>query len=372
VTPSLPGQYYHGFNYLLDSRHDGAIDAFIDALEVNSETLETHIALGNLLRRRGEVARAIRIHQNLLARPSLPRAQVHQAHLELALDYISAGLLDRAERLLLDLVEESPAQRQISRRYLLDIYQSERDWPRAIEIARGLLPRKGLLGSTQEESESPGQSVAVMLAHFQCELAEARRAGGDLDAARELLVEALEFDPGCVRASIMLGAVERDAGHFKSGIKALRRVAQQDPDYVYETVPILRDCYVQLGDEAPMRSYLRTCLENHPSPPLVLAVTEQIREVDGEEAATLFLTRQLERLPSLRGVEKLLHLQASKADAEQKAQLTQVQGLVQRILEQRPTYRCGHCGFSGQQLHWFCPGCRYWGTLKNIRGSIME
>ncbi len=141
ATPDLPSQYYKGLNYLLDGRPDGAIDAFISALEVNSETLETHIALGNLLRKKGEVERAIRIHQNLLARPSLPKAQIHQAHLELARDYISAGLLDRAERLLLDLVDESPQQLRASLRHLMDIYQSEREWQQEMrhdcEVRRG-------------------------------------------------------------------------------------------------------------------------------------------------------------------------------------------------------------------------------------------
>ena len=115
--------------------------------------------------------RAIRIHQNLLARPSLPRAQIHQAHLELARDYISAGLLDRAERLLLDLVAESPEQRRVSQLYLLEIYQSEREWARAIEIASDLLPRKSLLGATATQRPEPGQDVGVALPHFYCELA---------------------------------------------------------------------------------------------------------------------------------------------------------------------------------------------------------
>mgnify|MGYP001585737903 FL=1 len=176
AEPELPvtdlsSQYYRGLNYLLDGRPDGAVDSFISALEVNSETLETHIALGNLLRKRGEVDRAIRVHQNLLARPSLPRDQVHQAHLELARDYISAGLLDRAERLLLDLQEESPAQRRACQRYLLEIYQSERDWQLAIDVARELLPRKSLLWTGAAPEREPGQPVDVALSHFQCELA---------------------------------------------------------------------------------------------------------------------------------------------------------------------------------------------------------
>ena len=167
-SPDLPSQYYKGLNYLLDGKPDGAVDAFINALEVNSETLETHIALGNLLRKRGEVDRAIRIHQNLLARPSLPRTQVHQAHLELARDYISAGLLDRAERLLLDLVQESPDQRRASQWHLLDIYQSEREWQKAIDTAADLLPRKSLLGGGGTDTQGePGQSVPVEVTKLQ-------------------------------------------------------------------------------------------------------------------------------------------------------------------------------------------------------------
>ncbi len=369
--PELPGEYYRGFRFLLDGRHDGAIDAFIDALEVNADTLETHIALGKLLRQRGEVARAIRVHQNLLARPSLPRAQVHQAHLELARDYISAGLLDRAERLLLDLGAESPALRRRAWRYLLEIYQSERDWQQAVDIARKLLPRKGLRAGGAAGDDN-GQAVPVMLAHYYCELAEEKRAEGQFDAARELLRQALEQDAGCVRASIILGSVERKAGNFKQAVRALRRVQRQDPEAVYETVPALRKCYEAIGDDRALRVYLRECLDEHPSPPLVLAVTEAVQMVDGIEEAHQFLVRELERLPSLRGVEKLIQLEAGAESGERKNALVRLQALVRRLLEQRPTYRCSHCGFSGQQLHWLCPGCRYWGTLKNIRGTAME
>lgn len=369
----LPGQYYKGLNYLLDGRPDGAVDAFINALEVNSETLETHIALGNLLRKRGEVDRAIRIHQNLLARPSLPRAQVHQAHLELARDYISAGLLDRAERLLMDLVAESPAKRRASQWHLLDIYQSEREWQRAIDIALDLLPRKSLLGgSSAEDPEEPGQSVPTVLAHFYCELAEERHRAGELTAAQNLLLEALARDKQCVRASIMLGAVELDAGRAKQAIKALRRVRQQDPLYISESVPTLRDCYRQLGDEKALRAYLKECLDSHPSPPLLLATVEDIRASEGSEVAEAFLVAQLEKMPSLRGLEQLLDLQADVSEGQSGDKLGLVQNLVQRLIEERPSYRCSHCGFSGRHLHWFCPGCKYWGTVTPIRGTSLE
>ncbi len=369
----LPSQYYKGLNYLLDGRPDGAIDAFINALEVNSETLETHIALGNLLRKKGEVDRAIRIHQNLLARPSLPRHQIHQAHLELARDYISAGLLDRAERLLLDLVEESAEQRNISRFHLLEIYQSERDWQNAIAVATALLPRKSLLGAkTGRGPAGPGQEVVVALAHFHCELAQEAIDRGDYGEARRLLQLALEQDRRCVRAALMLGEVECETGNFKRAIKALHRVRDQDPDYIPETIVTLGRCHRELGDESGFRAYLEECLAQHPSAPLVLALAEAVLEEQGERAAAEFLSRQLADRPSLRGLARLISLQLEESEGRTRDSLDLLQMLVDRLIEERPDYRCNHCGFAGRHLHWYCPGCKYWGTMKTIRGSKVE
>jgi len=372
-SPDLPGEYYKGLNYLLDGRPDGAIDSFVNALEVNSETLETHIALGNLLRKKGEVDRAIRIHQNLLARPSLPRPQIHQAHLELARDYISAGLLDRAERLLLDLVDESPEQRRASRRHLLEIYQSEREWQRAIDVALELLPRKTLLGGTGAgPGGKPGQPVSEILAHYYCELAEERHEAGDTRGAGEALQEALTQDKKCVRASIMLGKVECDSGRYKQAIKALRRVRQQDPDFVCETVATLRTCHRELNDARALRGYLKECLDSYPSAPLVIAAAEDILAAEGSEVAEKFLAEQLAKLPSLRGLEKLISLQIETNQGKTRDSLGLLQVLVKRLVDERPAYRCAHCGFSGRHLHWFCPGCKYWGSIKTIRGTRME
>ena len=368
--PELPSQYYKGLNYLLDGHPDGAIDAFINALEVNSETLETHVALGNLLRKKGEVDRAIRIHQNLLARPSLPRSQVHQAHLELARDYISAGLLDRAERLLLDLVEESPEQRRASQRHLLEIYQNEREWEQAIEVAIALLPRKSLLST----GIAPvlGQPVAVALAHYYCEMACDKRDQGDLAAARKFIQQALTHDKQCVRASLLLGEVEFDNGNYKLAVKALRKVRQQDPEYVAETISLLRQCYSEMQDDRTLKTYLQDCLLTDPSAPLVLAVAEDLRVSEGDKIAGEFLSTQLADRPSLRGLERLIGLQLDTSDPGARESLSLLQLLVERLVAERATYRCGHCGFAGQQLHWYCPGCKYWGTVKTIRGTRLE
>ncbi|MFK8047597.1 MAG: lipopolysaccharide assembly protein LapB [Halioglobus sp.] len=369
-SAELSSDYYKGLNYLLDGRPDGAIDTFIEALEVNSETLETHLALGNLLRKRGEVERAIRVHQNLLARPSLPRGQIHQAHLELAKDYISAGLLDRAESLLLSLVDESAEQREASRRYLLEIYQSEREWRRAIEIATDLLPRKTLLGgSASGLDDERGRQLIVARAHYYCELAELKLNEGEFQEARDLLEKALVQDKRCVRASIMLANVEYETGHFKRAIRALRKVRHQDPDFLPETIALLRKCYAEIGDERALKAYLEECLGSDPSPNLLLAVAEDICEAGGKGAAAEFLSSRLADQPSLRGLARLIHLQLADAEGPAKDNLDLLQVLVARLVTERPLYRCEHCGFSGQQLHWFCPGCKYWGAMKTIKNG---
>jgi lipopolysaccharide assembly protein B len=370
-TADFPSQYYRGLNYLLDGRSDGAVDAFIEALEVNSETLDTHIALGNLLRKRGEVERAIRVHQNLLARPSLPRHRLHEAHLELARDYISAGLLDRAERLLLDLCGEAGSLRATAQRHLLDIYRSEREWQQAIAVATDMLPRKTLLGNSTEGA-GPGQAVSIALSHFRCELAREKLESGEIQAARNLLRETLQQEPGCVRASLMLGEVEHVSGNYRQAIKALRAIRRQDPGYLTEAVGLLRQCHAQLGEEVELARWLLECVQDAPSSLLVLAVAEDVQQAEGIQAASAFLAAQLADNPSLWGVGRLIGLQRGASQGSAREDLDVLQILVDRLSAQSPAYRCDHCGYSSRKLHWFCPGCKYWGTIKNIRGAALD
>jgi lipopolysaccharide biosynthesis regulator YciM len=366
VVAAPPSQYYRGLNYLLDGRQDGAIDAFIRALEVNSETFDTHIALGNLLRRRGEVERAIRVHQNLLARPSLPSVQRHLAHLELARDYISAGLLDRAEKLLLDLVAETGDHRRRAQRYLLEIYEAQRDWPQAITLARELLPRKSLLRSNTTGQEV-GQSVAVLLAHYCCEQAEQLFNSGDLSAARELVQEALKHDAKCVRAALVGARLELRAERPAQALKLLQQIREQDSDLLSEAVPLLREAYGALNKRASLRSFLIDSCQRQPSTPLVLAIAEEILEMEGVDATREFLRDSLSGAPSMRGLAMLMRLDIEEAQRDEDTEL----GILQQLIDGQASYQCRHCGFKGQQMHWYCPGCKHWGTVRD-QGFIRE
>lgn len=360
---SLPSQYYRGLNFLLDGSRDSAIDAFTQALAVNSETFDTHIALGNALRVRGEVERAIRIHQNLLARPSLPHAQLHLAHLELSRDYISAGLFDRAERLLLDLVEEPGGHKRVAMRHLLEIYEAQRDWRAAVEIGVALLPKRRLLGGTKVVADEVGQPIGTLLAHYHCELAGVALETGDLSSARGHLRQSLAHDSSNARASIMLGELELIAGNPKAAVEALRAVYQQAPDFLPDTVDLLRQAYMNLGQRGKLKAYLQSCLEQRSSTTLMLAIAEEILQAEGEEAAKLFLRDNLRRKPSLRGVAMLMTLHSAKEAGEDETLQIDV---LHRLVEARASYQCSHCGFRGRQLHWYCPGCKHWGTIKEM------
>ena len=367
-TNSLHHQYYKGLNFLLNDQPDGALDAFIEALEVNSETLETHIAVGNLMRRRGEVDRAIRVHQNLLSRPSLPREQLHQAHLELAKDFISAGLLDRAELLLQDLMKEAPELKTVAMRHLLEIYQDEKEWQQALDTAQQLLPKRSLLKSTLPIDSS----VTVALAHYCCEMAEEAISKKDYHTARSTLKQALSYDRDCVRASLLAASVEYRTAHFYKAIKNLRKVREQDPVFIPETINLLKSCYQELGDEPAFLNDLKQAIDICPSVTTLLELVEAIKDQQGNRAATELFAAELNRRPSLRGVAKFVELHSSSEggsrDDQSKAPLELLQTLLEQLLASKPQYQCQQCGFAGKHLHWLCPGCKQWGQVKAIRG----
>ena len=243
-SPRLPytihRDYFKGLNYLINEQPDKAVDVFIKLLEVDSDTVETHLALGSLFRRRGEVDRAIRIHQNLIARPQLAKQHRLHALSELGQDYLRAGVLDRAERLFLELVELGEGN-QSSLRFLLRIYQQEKDWHKAIEIAHKL--------------QTPSEPMHSIIAQYYCELAEQMIKKGRVDQILNYLKRAQAIDHSCVRASLIRARLEYDTQRYKESIRCYKRVIDQDPDYISEIVAPLSECYQELAEEEKLVTY---------------------------------------------------------------------------------------------------------------------
>ena len=354
AADDLRSNYFKGINYLLNEQPDKAIEAFIKVLEVDSETVETHLALGNLYRRRGEVDRAIRIHQNLIARPGLESEQRSESLLELGHDYLSAGLLDRAENLLQELADSGDYRVQALRQ-LIDIYEQEKDWNKAIDSARLL-------------EKATGNHLGPVVAHYQCELAERTREAGDAEGALRLAQEALATHDACVRASILEGDILSDLDQHEKAIRAYQRVEEQDADYLPETIERMQSCHRALNRPHDMDAYLNGLMESYGWITPMLALADLKRERDGAEAAIEFLSEQLRRRTSVRGLDRLLALELESADAEKGAHVTILKKLTGELLSDRPVYKCLHCGFPAKLLHWQCPSCKHWNTIKLIQG----
>ncbi len=351
---SLAPDYFRGLNYLLNEQPDKAIEVFINLLDVDSETVETHLALGNLFRRRGEVDRAIRIHQNLIARPNLSNEQRGEAVLELGMDYMRSGLLDRAESLFRELLDSNlhvePALRQ-----LVLIYQQEQDWDRAIEFARRL-------------QQVGGGDQNPRIAHFECEKAEIALGNGALARGRAAVARALAVDPACVRASLIEARIAASERRYDDAIKALQQIEHQDPDFLPEAFPHIVACYRASGRLDALKGYLQALRKRHRGITPVLLLADLAAETGDTEAALEYLRAEMERRPTVRGLARFVRYGMVAAEGELREQLELIHALTRDLQADRITHRCNVCGFSGRALHWQCPGCKGWNTVKPIHG----
>ena len=347
----LSTTYFRGLNYLLNEQPDKAIELFLHIAELDKETFETQVALGHLFRRRGEVDRAIRLHQALVQRPDLSDAQKVQALLALGEDYMRSGLLDRAETVFSDLAKIDQRAPQ-ALKHLIGIYQSERDWSKAIENA------------TRFEAAT-GEPMGKLIAQFECELAERQRASGDVDAARGSVARAYAADSTSVRAGMIEGRMDVDAGSDAAAIRAFERAARHDPDYLPEILPQLLPCYERVGDSPGARAFLAQMSEHYRGISPVLALTRLVEAEEGVGAARAYLAQQLKDRPSVRGEAALIDLTlAERADST--ATLQDLKHITDQLLVRNPSYRCSRCGFGARSHHWQCPSCKEWGTIKPL------
>ena len=349
---TLPRGYFKGLNFLLNEQPDKAIDAFIEIVKLDPETADMHFALGNLFRRRGEVERAIRVHQNLLARPDLPLEQQHHAGYELGMDYLKAGLLDRAEETFNRLVGSHYGVQ--SQRALLEIYQREKEWKRAIEAASGL--QESGAGARQKE-----------IAQFYCELAQDALVHLHTDEAMELLDQALHSDRTNVRATILIGDVQMAKGDVEGALMTWRRVEQQSVPHVALVAARLMDGYRKVGRPQEGVNLLRSYLAEASSIDLIEVVFKAVTELDGAQAAKDLVVEELRRTPTLLGLDKLLEARMMDAPPEVFDELSMVKNLVHGYTQKLARYQCSHCGFKARQFYWQCPGCSRWDSYPPRR-----
>lgn len=354
---NLSNEYFTGLDYLLNEKMDEAIESFIRALEINSDTIPAHLALAKLFRRKGDVDRAIQIHQNLLARPDLNRDDFMRIQMALARDYYAVGLLDRAENLLQELIKSSsPKKTQVKAlNLLIKLYEKEGEWQEALAAADKL--------SVDERKKLDGE-----LSHYCCELAESELARKKNKRAAEFLKKAEVFDNRSVRISLLQAQLAMRLDNWKQAIKYLKAVSKQDRLFVSETIPFLRECYEKTGDSKNYIEYLRESLAQSPSTTVIIALAEEIKRERGIYVAGSFITEELKRRPSVKGFNSLIDLHIEYGSESARDSLKVLRGLTGQLELSKPVYRCNSCGFSGRTLSWQCPSCRSWGTTKPIQG----
>ena len=349
---ALPRSYFRGLNFLLNEQPDKAIEAFLEAARLDTETIELHFALGSLFRRRGEMDRAIRVHQNLVDRDGVSDDQRLHALSELGQDYLKAGLLDRAEDIFLKL--RRTARDEEALKFLLEIYQQEKEWAKAITIAENL----------------PGHAEHLWqkeIAEFHCELASSELLHGRIDEAILQLNLALNANRKCVRANIIQGDVAWQQGNVEAAIDAWKRVENQSPVYLALVAEKLMEAHRRLGRPEQGLQLLRGYLERHSSLDLLDVVVRAEQEQGGVEASYKLVRDELRRNPTLLGLNKLLESQILLAPPERRADLELIKNLIHGHTRRVARYCCDSCGFKARQFYWRCPGCGGWETYPPRR-----
>jgi lipopolysaccharide assembly protein B len=343
--------YIQGLNYLLANKSDKAIELFVELVKVDKDTIETHLALGNLFRSKGEVDRAIKIHQNLIAKPNLDQNQRVMALSELAEDYQKAGLLDRAENLYKELVQINPQNAQ-AHRQLLQLYSMEKSWVEATDSAKVLL-----------DINEP--DARLILSHCYCELAQQSLVAGNLRLAREQLDLALQTDSKCTRASLLLIEVHLKNNEIGKATKLFDQILEPNAHQIELLIPAAREILLNRGSTRRYQDFLFKQYEKMPVSPLAVELLESYLAGDQHEALLNFIKQALKLSASLDVFEFAMryfkaypqHLDDTWPDLTSQ---------FKEIKNKRVAYTCNICGYGSQSMFWNCPSCKSWSSLKPV------
>ena len=343
--------YVKGLNYLLSNDSNKAIGIFTELIEVNSDTIEIHITLGNLFRSKGEVDRAIKVHQNLHARPNLSKKQRNMAIAELANDYLKAGLLDRAEKLFKEMIQLK-SDDLVAYRRLLDLYITEKSWHEAIDCAR-ILYQRG-------EPDS-----SVIYSQCLCEVAEKAMSKGQTKVARESLAKAIEIDQNCVRATLLLIRLHLDSNNTPAAQKLFKRLIRQNPEYMGMYIEPARNIYWRGKESNGYQDFLEQQYREHPSTRLAMALLEFYVDQNQVEKARLFLSDVLQSSPSFESFEFALRFLRSDPDHLSET-WDSLSSFLKMMQSKKIEFTCTQCGYESHAIEWNCPSCKSWASMKPV------
>ena len=350
---SLSKDYVAGINFFLNEEPDKGIEALLNGLDVGSEGLDTHLALGKLFRKRGEFDRAAQLHTHLLEHGDFSRSVQEEIQLELAQDYLASGIFDLAEQVLLEMLDQDCEAKDEVCRQLMGLYEQERDWVNAISMGERLI------------KNSP--QLASVLAQYCCEQADNLKKDKDINPARRMLRRALSFDNDCVRASFQEGELEMDEQNWEAAIQAFQRIWTQDSDFFDEVLDKLRSCYQSQDKDEHFIQMLADYSAEKPSTNRILLLSEALKTRYGDKEAADFIGEYMKANPSVRGLNKILDMSlAGIAEGEAREHLDALRQLSEKLVNNKSLYKCRRCGFETPLMQWRCPSCKRWGTIKPV------
>ncbi|MCB1756455.1 MAG: lipopolysaccharide assembly protein LapB [Gammaproteobacteria bacterium] len=362
--PSYPqpidneSSYFRGLKYLINDQQDKAIELFVGISEVDQEMADTQLALGNLFRRRGEFDRAIRIHQNLVERTD-PKTPINaNALLELANDYMSSGLLDRAEELFRQLLKRKQHM-ETAYNELIRVFERESDWERAIQLA-------------EESQQITGNYRRVQMGHYFCELAESALEKNDNERARDYLKKALRENPVSARANILRGNLAMERKDYQRAIECFTEVEKQSPELTPEIIEPLLTSYCELQNETALHAYIDQVRSRYNSYSVIKTTRKMIERLDGPVEADQFFKQQILKRPSLKGLRDWAQGELKNSKPGEREKVAVIIKMLDSVVEDKPGYVCTDCGFKAKTLHWRCPSCGSWDTVRTVIGAEGE
>lgn len=343
-------EYFKGLNYLLNDEQGKALDIFVKLVEADWEIIDTHFALGKIFRKNGEIDKAIKIHQGLMSRPSLPEKYRSSVLLELGYDYLGAGWFDRAEGLFKEVLNHDPKSEEALQNLII-IYQQEKDWYKAIAAAERLY------------QENPNK-IGPMISQYYCELADIARAKGDVNQVERDAKKALYYDSTSVRASILLADMAMSAGEFKKAKFLLEQIEQQDTEFIPVVMNKMVECHHRLNEAESLLEYLDALEKRQDSLPLLESHAKALERYKGRNAAIDYVMVKLKKNPTLQGMGQLLSYSDTDNTTEATMMMHGLLTAIDAIQQDQATYQCKQCGFKSNTLYWLCPSCHHWGSVK--------
>lgn len=354
---ALPASYFKGLNFLLNEQPDKAIEAFIEVARAEQQTIELQFALGGLFRRRGEVDRATRMHQSLVERSDLGPEQRTEARYELALDFLKAGLLDRAAPLF-DKLKDSAHEEQ-ALRHLLDIHVTEKDWQRAIDVAQTL-------------ERKTGEDKRGEIGNFYCEQALTAYTRSQFEEADQFLQLALTTHKNAVRARLLQAEWAMKAGRQEQACQLWQAIEECDPHYLFLVVKPLVDCFRHCQRDQEALTLLESWVARYPSLDLLAVAFQTMLEIRGQDEALALVRLELARHPSLGALDKMCEAQLIVSPPEQREEWQRMRDIVHGHYQRLAYYQCRHCGFKARAYRWHCPACAHWDSYPPLRQVEQE